>query len=31
VYKRQTLNGEIASDMFDFDIPEGTDVIREEL
>ena len=26
-----TLNGEIAEDMFDFEIPEGTDVIREEL
>ncbi|CEP37020.1 MULTISPECIES: outer membrane lipoprotein chaperone LolA [Halomonadaceae] len=26
-----TLNGDIAPDMFDFEIPEGTDVIREEL
>lgn len=25
-----TLNGNIARNMFDFDIPEGTDVIREE-
>lgn len=25
-----TLNGNIARSMFDFDIPEGTDVIREE-
>ncbi|MEA2118188.1 outer membrane lipoprotein chaperone LolA [Halovibrio sp. HP20-50] len=24
-----TLNGDIATDMFDFEIPEGTDVIRE--
>jgi outer membrane lipoprotein carrier protein len=26
-----TLNGDIARDMFDFEIPEGADVIREEL
>ncbi|GEN28236.1 outer-membrane lipoprotein carrier protein [Halovibrio variabilis] len=26
-----TLNGYIATDMFDFEIPEGTDVIREGL
>ena len=26
-----TLNGDIAPDIFDFEIPEGTDVIREEL